>query len=57
MDRKLCEAGGAVRVVWSDMMRRIYGTVERWREPYGVPIEKWSDIKEHEDPLRGYILI
>lgn len=47
--------GSAGRAVWSDLMRRIYGTVERWRETYGVPIERWSDIEELENPLRGYI--
>ena len=47
--------GSAGRKAWADLMRRIYGTVDRWRETYGVPIEAWSDIEKLENPLRGYI--
>ena len=36
-------------------MRRIYGSIERWRETYGVPLESWNDIETLESPLGGYI--
>ena len=41
--------------VWVQLMQRIYGTIDRWREVYGVPIKQWSDIEKLNDPLRGYI--
>jgi hypothetical protein len=41
--------------VWVQMMHRIYGSIERWRETYGTPIQEWSDIEELHDPLRGYV--
>lgn len=40
---------------WAEHMKRVYGTIERWRETYGVPIQQWSDILKLERPLRGYI--
>lgn len=40
---------------WIALMRRIYGSIERWRETYGYPIESWDDIGKLEKPLRGYV--
>jgi len=40
---------------WVRLMRRIYGSVERWRETYGVPIETWDEIEQLKNPLRGYV--
>ena len=36
-------------------MRRIYGSAERWRGTYGVPIKSWEDIESLDNPLKGYI--
>lgn len=47
--------GSAGRREWVRLMQRIYGTVDRWRETYGIPIESWEDIETLDDPLRGYI--
>ncbi len=43
------------RRVWMQLMRRVYGSIDRWRETYGVPIKTWVDILSLDDPLRGYI--
>lgn len=47
--------GSAGLQVWIALMQRIYGSTDRWRETYGVPIENWQDIASLENPLRGYI--
>jgi hypothetical protein len=36
-------------------MGRIYGTVDRWRATYGIPIERLAQIAELPYPLRGYV--
>ena len=43
--------GSAGRHAWIRLMRRIYGSVERWRETYGVPINDWHDIDSLDNPL------
>jgi hypothetical protein len=40
---------------WVQLMRRIYGSIDRWRETYGVPIKEWDDIEKLEKPLDGYV--
>ena len=49
------QPGSAGLMEWTRLMQRIYGTIDRWREVYGVPIKQWSDIEKLNDPLRGYI--
>ena len=36
-------------------MRRIYGTTDRWRAVYGIPVTSWEEVEALDDPLRGYI--
>ncbi len=43
------------RKEWGRLMKRIYGSVERWRRTYGIPIESFDDIDKIGFPLRGYI--
>jgi hypothetical protein len=40
---------------WVRLMQRVYGSIERWRAVYGVPIQQWSDIETLADPLKGYV--
>lgn len=40
---------------WIALMRRIYGSIERWRTVYGYPIDSWEAIGALEQPLRGYV--
>ncbi len=47
--------GTAGRKEWIKLMRRIYGTIERWRETYGIPIQQWTEIEDLHDPLKGYV--
>lgn len=47
--------GNAGRKVWIQLMRRIYGSVERWRRTYGVPIKSWEDIESLDNPIKGYV--
>ena len=41
--------------VWARLMQRIYGSIDRWRETYGIPIKSWGEIESLDRPLRGYI--
>ena len=47
--------GSAGRKEWVRLMRQIYGTVERWREVYGVPIKNWDEIMTVDKALKGYV--
>jgi hypothetical protein len=47
--------GSAGLKQWVQLMRRIYGSIDRWRETYGVPIDQWSDIETLDQPLHGYV--
>lgn len=47
--------GSAGRREWIRLMHRVYGSVERWRATYGLPIRSWDDIEGLADPLRGYV--
>jgi hypothetical protein len=40
---------------WIKLMQQIYGTTERWRETYGIPVKDWSEIEKIDNPLRGYV--
>lgn len=53
--RACTKPGSAGLKEWIKLMQRSYGTIERWRKTYGVPIEKWSDIEKLENPLKGNI--
>ena len=43
------------RRAWTRLMHQIYGTVERWRQTYGLPIESFEEIEDLAFPLRGYV--
>ena len=45
----------AGRRAWVSLMRRIYGTLDRWRAVYGIPVDSWEEIETLDDPLNGYI--
>ena len=47
--------GSAGRTAWIDLMRAVYGTVDRWQAVYGMPIDDWDDIETLDDPLRGFV--
>jgi hypothetical protein len=47
--------GRPAKAVWARLMRRIYGTVARYRETYGIPIEDFADVEHLAFPLRGYV--
>ena len=51
----ITKAGMAGRKAWIELMKRIYGSVERWTEVYGIPIQTWDEIEQLDDPLRGYL--
>lgn len=51
----IVKPGSAAMEQWILLMRRVYGSIERWREVYGYPIESWDEIGKLEQPLRGYI--
>lgn len=51
----ITKPGMAGRSAWIGLMKQIYGSVERWSEVYGIPIESWDQIETLEDPLRGYV--
>jgi hypothetical protein len=47
--------GSAGLKAWTLLMQQVYGSIERWRETYGVPIKAWSDIEKLGQPLNGYV--
>lgn len=47
--------GQPARKRWAQLMRRIYGTVDRYRETYGIPIDDFDEIANLPFPLRGYV--
>ena len=47
--------GSAGRREWVELMKRTYGTLDRWRAVYGIPVDSWEAIETLEDPLDGYI--
>jgi len=47
--------GSEGRLRWIELMHRVYGSVERWRKTYGIPIRTWDDIEKLADPLDGYV--
>jgi hypothetical protein len=49
------QPGSAGLAAWTRLMRQIYGTIDRWREVYGIPIKDWDDILTMDRPLRGYV--
>ncbi len=51
----IVKPGTAAMREWVGLMQRIYGTIDRWRETYGYPIQSWDEIAELERPLRGYV--
>lgn len=40
---------------WIELMRCVYGSIERWRKTYGMPISSWEEIEKLPDPLDGYV--
>ncbi len=51
----IVKPGTAAMKQWIALMQRVYGSIERWREVYGYPIESWDEIGKLEQPLRGYV--
>ncbi|MEM1295650.1 MAG: non-reducing end alpha-L-arabinofuranosidase family hydrolase [Verrucomicrobiota bacterium] len=51
----IVKPGSAAMQKWIALMRRVYGSIDRWREVYGYPIESWEEISRLEQPLRGYV--
>ena len=47
--------GSAGRREWMLLMRRIYGSIDRWQLTYGVPIRAWEEIEQLHRPLHGNI--
>ncbi len=46
------QPGSPARQKWIEVMRRLYGTTERYKEIY-YPIESFDEIDDLPDPLRG----
>ena len=36
-------------------MRQIYGSLDRWRHTYGIPVDSWEAIESLDRPLRGFV--
>ncbi|WP_420458343.1 hypothetical protein [Neolewinella sp.] len=49
------QPGSAGLAEWVRLMQRVYGTIDRWRETYGLPIRSWDDILTLQQPLRGFV--
>ncbi len=53
--RDATKPGSEGRREWARLMHSIYGSIERWRLTYGVPIRSWREIETLHDPLDGYV--
>lgn len=51
----ITKPGMAGRTAWIQLMKQIYGSVGRWSEVYGIPIDFWGEIEKLDSPLRGYL--
>lgn len=51
----IVKPGTPAQAAWTRLMRRIYGTVDRWRETYGLPITSFADLERSRTPLRAYV--
>ena len=51
----IVKPGSPAMEQWIGLMRRVYGSIDRWRKTYGYPIKSWEDIGKLEQPLRGYV--
>jgi len=51
----ITQPGMAGRTAWIELMKQIYGSLDRWTEVYGIPVDSWEEIENLEDPLRGYV--
>jgi len=40
---------------WAQLMHRIYGTIDRWRETYSAPLNSFEDLYDFEWPMNGKI--
>lgn len=52
----IVHSGNPAHVEWMHLMKRIYGSIERWNHTYGIPINSWEDILKMRFPLRAYVL-
>ncbi len=43
------------RKAWVRLMRQIYGSLDRWRRTYGIPVQSWEEIESLDRPLRGFV--
>ena len=40
---------------WADLMRRTYGSIEHWRDTYGLPLNRSTKLPSMQFPLRAYV--
>jgi hypothetical protein len=52
---EIVDDGRAAKQERARLMQRIYGTVDRWRRTYGLPIKSMAEIAHLPFPLRGYV--
>lgn len=52
---EIVSRNGPGRSRWNDLMKQIYGTAERFRGVYGIPIESLNEVAGLQFPLRGYV--
>lgn len=50
---QIVDDGREAKQVWARLMKQIYGTVDRWRETYSVPIEHLDEVANLPFPLNG----
>ena len=40
---------------WAALMRRTYGSIEHWRDTYGLPLKSFQEVAGMQFPLRAYV--
>ncbi len=51
----IVDDGNEAKNEWAKLMQRIYGTVERWRETYSIPIESFDEVNDLPFPMNGNV--
>lgn len=53
--RDIVKPGTPAQAAWARLMQRIYGSIDRWRGTYGLPLKSFRDVEQMKSPLRAYV--
>jgi hypothetical protein len=53
--QEIVDDGKEAKKEWAFLMRKIYGTVDRWRETYSIPISSLDEVEGLPFPMNGNV--